>query len=1363
MSAALDSMRAAMPAPSQAADNSDATLAALAQSAPDDPAPDTSVEDALGTLTPPPEEEEIDAHADALDALKTVPVVDEVEADDTADILAGIERVEVEDAPDRTDAILSGLEPAPEDAPDTAHADALASIDTSIADAPSEEEDVSAILDGIEPVAAAPDTEAEMDDILSTVEVVNTPEDEGSAIDDALSSIDTSAPDATGEDDTSVDDVLSGIEAPPEAESSPDISDTLASIEVIARDEPPEDDVADILNTIETIESTDDDPSQSIDAALGTVDTSVADTGAPQDTALDDALSSIDTSSPVEAEDTTIEDALASVDVTAPVESEENTLDDVLDGIEAVEMPDETGPVVDDILADLDEVDASDQPEDNLNDVLSAIETSPDAEAEDTSIDDALASLDAVDAEEDSDSVDDILGTLEIAEEEEAPDTEIDDALGSLEPVTETDVMQDSIEDVLGTIEASDDVTPNAQEDLDSILDTLETPAEEAEDEDETLDDILGSIEATETPEEDTSLDDALASVDTAEPVEATQDDEDLDALLAGLDAPEDTADDDTDVDDILAGLDEPEDATEAAAEDNLDDILAELDAAPEEEDGDDLDALLNDLSDDADTPNDGTVSADDDLDALLSDLDDDSESVVAEDSADEEDLDSLLAELDDDASAADDLDAMLADLDADEDTEGASAPDLADPSEEEDLDSLLAVLDDDTGAEDVDLDAMLAGLDSDEEDAEADDLDALLADLDDEEEDQDEAVADDDGADPVAAAPAAPKPKPQSPFGRISAPRPERENLHRPKFRMAVFGDFTGRAARGLMETGAELAARKPIELDVDTVEDVIESFATTLTLPIGKGGAGIEVKLSELDDLHPDELYEKVALFEALTGLRQQLSVGSMADKATEKLKAWSEEFATPVKLPKTSASTSVPSNLKLSDFQSLIGDTSGRLTQASPAEDLIAQVVGPHIVKAPDAGAAAMQKAVDEALSTAMRLVLHHPDFQAVEAQWRSLDFLARRIETDSDLQIVLYDVSAEELAADLAASEDLGDSGLFKLLTDVLDPEEGAGGFSAMFGLYTFEETPPHAELLARIGQIGAHVDAPFFAAMTPNYLDVPKEERHPLVAETWDKLRELPEAEYIGLASPRFLLRLPYGAKTDPTYEFDFEEFTPKEGLSGMLWANPVVAVAVLLAATRKKDGKAMDLGSLMSLGDLPFHYVTDRFGDQVALPCTERNLTSDPAQATLARGFMPLVWIKGRNEVRLGSFRALGGDEILGPWAGEVPPPRLMPGRPNAEVELDTTLSAAEDDVSDADDLDLSFDEDEDSSDDLDMSFDDDEISMDDLDLSFDDDSESDLDDLLASFDDDEDDDESSSGEDDDEMDPELAALLEGL
>nr|WP_264214535.1 type VI secretion system contractile sheath large subunit [Leisingera thetidis] len=584
-----------------------------------------------------------------------------------------------------------------------------------------------------------------------------------------------------------------------------------------------------------------------------------------------------------------------------------------------------------------------------------------------------------------------------------------------------------------------------------------------------------------------------------------------------------------------------------------------------------------------------------------------------------------------------------------------------------------------------------------------------------------------------------------------MSADRPAAQKLERKRFRLAVLGDFSGRAAKGQLETGDGLAARKAILLDPDTVEDVIAGFATELVLPIGKDGAGIAVKLEDLDGLHPDELYENVELFSELVGLRKQLQSGATADHAATTLKAWAEKHGTKARAPKrTSAGNSVPADKRLSAFQQLIGAAGITPRAASPVEELLARVVGPHIRALPDPDVAAMQKAVDEALGHAMRLVLHHPEFQSIEAQWRSLDLMARSIEDDDTLDVMLYDISAEELAADLAAEEDLSKTGFVRLLTEEpLDEENGRGGYSALIGMYQFEETPPHAELLGRIARVAAHVDAPFFAAISPEFLKTPKAERPKLVADAWNTLQGMAEAGHLGLVSPRFLLRRPYGEKTEPCYEFEFEEFTETEGLKGMLWANPAVLVAILLARSFRENGPSLQLGKIMTLGGMPYHYVNDKFGDQVALPCTERNIDLNKIAQAQERGYMAVSAVKGRDEVRLTSFNSLKGSEILGPWTG-LPAPEPSPPDPRGLPKPAAPAGGGEED----EDLDLDLDPGGDDGDDL---------GLDDLDFGGDDgddDGLGDLDDLLSSFGDDGDDDDDGG---DDEMDADLAALLDDL
>ncbi|MCL5777307.1 type VI secretion system contractile sheath large subunit [Limibaculum sp. FT325] len=607
---------------------------------------------------------------------------------------------------------------------------------------------------------------------------------------------------------------------------------------------------------------------------------------------------------------------------------------------------------------------------------------------------------------------------------------------------------------------------------------------------------------------------------------------------------------------------------------------------------------------------------------------------------------------------------------------------------------------------------------------------------------------------------------------GTLNAPAPEGGAEARKKFRIAILGDFSGRASRGELEIGAELGGRKPIRFDIDNSDAVIERFRTTLTLPIGADGGAVEVELGGIDDLHPDELYGNVEIFSELANLRRRLKSGSGIDRVIADMKSWGEEFGNVLPMPRRRAKGSaVPADRKLSDFKRLIGDARGAAVEATDADELIQRIVAPHVVAAPDPRAESMIAAVDAALSDAMRRVLHHPDFQAVESTWRSLDLMARRIETGGGLEIVLYDVSAEEWAADLSAQDELSECGLFEMLAEAPRLDAREGPLSAIFALYTLEETPPHAELLARMARIAAHIGAPFVASIAAGSLDTKPEDRHHLVKEAWSELRDMPEARYIGVAVPRFLLRLPYGKKTDPVDPFDFEEFTLRDGLKGMLWANPVVLAAILLAETARQGGAKMSLGQVMSIGDMPFHYMTDAHGDQVALPCTERLLTTRTAAEVVERGFMPVLSMKGRNEVRLGSFQSLGRSELAGPWGDGGWTGEGMRGRVRMETSIGLSAKgaprpAAAAAAAGAGAAAAAADGDEDLDDLLSGMGDDDAGGGDDdLDALLadvgggDSGGDDDLDALLAGFGDDAPADDGG----DDEMDPELAALLEGL
>src|SRR5208282_1891901 len=184
--------------------------------------------------------------------------------------------------------------------------------------------------------------------------------------------------------------------------------------------------------------------------------------------------------------------------------------------------------------------------------------------------------------------------------------------------------------------------------------------------------------------------------------------------------------------------------------------------------------------------------------------------------------------------------------------------------------------------------------------------------------------------------------------------------------------------------------------------------------------------------------------------------------------------------------------------------------------------------------------------------MRAILHNPDFQALEAAWRAAFLLVRQLETGSQLKLYLVDISKQELAADLSSATDLRATGLYRLLVEQTVETPGAEPWSIIVGNYSFGSSSDDAQLLSRLAKIASRARAPFLAAASPRLLGCsslaatphPREwkVREPELARAWAELRRLPEVGSIGLALPRFLLRLPYGKKTSPIESFEFEEF-----------------------------------------------------------------------------------------------------------------------------------------------------------------------------------------------------------------------------
>ncbi len=285
-------------------------------------------------------------------------------------------------------------------------------------------------------------------------------------------------------------------------------------------------------------------------------------------------------------------------------------------------------------------------------------------------------------------------------------------------------------------------------------------------------------------------------------------------------------------------------------------------------------------------------------------------------------------------------------------------------------------------------------------------------------------------------------------------------------------------------------------------------------------------------------------------------------------------------------------------------------------------------------------AIKAAIDQKLTQQINQILHHEEFQKLESAWRGLHHLVNNTESDDMLKIKVMNISKKELAKTLRKYKGTrwDTSPIFKKVYDGYD-HMGGEPYGCLVGDYYFDHSPPDVEFLGEMAKIAAAAHAPFIAGASPSVMqmdswaelsdpaELAKKFRTPDYA-AWRSLREKEDSRYIGLTLPRFLARRPYGAKTDPIDEFDFEEDTEGADSSKYTWANSAYAMAANINQAFKFYGWCSKIRGVESGGivtGLPVHtFPTDDGG--VDMKCPTEIAIGDRREAELSNlGFMPLL------------------------------------------------------------------------------------------------------------------------------------------
>ena len=281
------------------------------------------------------------------------------------------------------------------------------------------------------------------------------------------------------------------------------------------------------------------------------------------------------------------------------------------------------------------------------------------------------------------------------------------------------------------------------------------------------------------------------------------------------------------------------------------------------------------------------------------------------------------------------------------------------------------------------------------------------------------------------------------------------------------------------------------------------------------------------------------------------------------------------------------------------------------------------------------------IDGKLTEQINQIMHHAEFQQLEGAWRGLHYLVNNTETDELLKIRVMCISKKELGRTLKRYKGVGwdQSPIFKRVYEEEYGQFGGEPIGCLVGDYYFDHSPPDVEMLGEIARISAAAHCPFIAGADPAVMQMEswQELSNPrdltkIFTNTeyaaWRSLRESEDARYIGLAMPRFLARLPYGSRTNPVDEFDFEEETDGANHERYAWANSAYAMAANINRSFKEYGWCTSIRGVESGGavaNLPCHtFPTDDGG--VDMKCPTEIAISDRREAELAKnGFMPLV------------------------------------------------------------------------------------------------------------------------------------------
>jgi type VI secretion system protein ImpC len=294
------------------------------------------------------------------------------------------------------------------------------------------------------------------------------------------------------------------------------------------------------------------------------------------------------------------------------------------------------------------------------------------------------------------------------------------------------------------------------------------------------------------------------------------------------------------------------------------------------------------------------------------------------------------------------------------------------------------------------------------------------------------------------------------------------------------------------------------------------------------------------------------------------------------------------------------------------------------------------------------------VDELIESQMNEIIHHENFQKMEASWRGLEDLVNNTNFNADITIDILDVEKEELSEDFEKnSSNIFSSALFDKVYIKEYDQFGGRPYGVMLGLYDFSSHRQDITWLERMGKVANASHCPFISSVSPKFFDCDSVEQleslknldgvlsHPRYSK-WMELREKEEAAYIGLTLPRYVVRLPWDPDKNPCDVLNFKEDAEGD-TKKYLWGNAAYLLGRNLVKSFEQSGWCQSIRGPKG-GGLVSGLAVDTFTlrGQKMIQAPVEIAIPDYREYEFARnGFIPLVYRKGSGEATFFSTQSI--------------------------------------------------------------------------------------------------------------------------